>query len=79
MRSHGTACDNSFPPDRSVAVPIPNTLRVLRAGIVVTAVLGSACDVTAPEPAAGACTPDREPLRAVFYTLYAPVSYSADR
>lgn len=59
-------------------MPIPNTFRVLRAGIVTTAVLGSACQVTAPEPAAGACTPDGEPLRAAFYTLFAPVSYSAD-
>ena len=60
-------------------MPIPNTLRVLRAGIVATAVLGSACDVTAPEPAADACTPDGEPLRAAFYAFFEPVSYSCGR
>ena len=59
-------------------MPIPNPPRVLRAGIVATAVLGSACDVTAPEPAADACTPDGEPLRAAFYAFFEPVSYTAD-
>lgn len=59
-------------------MPIPNPARVLRAGIVTTAVLGSACDVTAPEPAADACTPDGEPLRAAFYAFFEPVSYTAD-
>ena len=59
-------------------MPIPNHLRVLRAGIVAAALLGSACQVTAPEPAAGACTPDGDPLRAAFYAFFAPVSYSAD-
>ena len=59
-------------------MPIPNHLRVLRAGIVAAAVLGPACQVTAPEPAGGACTPDGEPLRATFYAFFAPVSYSAD-
>ncbi|MDE0083596.1 MAG: transporter substrate-binding domain-containing protein [Gammaproteobacteria bacterium] len=59
-------------------MPIPNHLRVLRTGIVVTVVLGSACQVTAPEPAVGACTSDGQPLRAGFYTMFPPVSYSAD-
>lgn len=59
-------------------MPIPNHLRVVRTGIVGTVVLGSACQVTAPEPAAGACTPDGQPLRAAFYTMFPPVSYSAD-
>jgi len=59
-------------------MPIPNSLRVLRVGVVATAVLGSACQVTAPEPAANACTPDGEPLRAAFYAFFPPVSYSAD-
>ena len=51
-------------------IPLP------RIGVVAAAILGAACDVTAPE--AGACPPSDEPLRVAFYAFFAPVSHSAD-
>lgn len=52
------------------------SVRLLRVGVVATALLGSVRCGTAPEK--GACTPSGEPLRAAFYAFFAPVSYSAD-
>lgn len=54
------------------------SVRLLRAGVVASALLSSACGATAPEQPAGACTPSGGPLRAAFYAFFAPVSYSAD-
>ena len=54
------------------------SVRLLRAGVVATVLLGSACRAAAPQHPAGACTPGGEPLRAAFYAFFAPVSYSAD-
>ena len=51
-------------------------VRLLRVGVLATALLSSACRGTAPEH--GACTPSGEPLRAAFYAFFEPVSYSAD-
>ena len=51
---------------------------LLRAGVVATVLLSSACRAAAPESPAGACTPAGEPLRAAFYAFFAPVSHSAD-
>lgn len=54
------------------------SIRLLRAGVMAGALLGSACRAAAPEHPVAACTPSGEPLRAVFYAFFAPVSYSAD-
>ena len=69
----------------AAAISIPSILmdssksaRLLGAGVVATALLGSACRATAPEQPAGACMPAGETLQAAFYAFFAPVSYSAD-
>ena len=56
---------------------LASPVRLLRAGLPVAVLSGSAC-VTGPEPPSAACTPDGEPLRVAFYAFFAPVSYSAD-